>query len=229
MPRAMRLTLRPYGVLGTVMSSGGIRKVAQGPVPGLAILDPAGLTFIQKQGPRGAGGAAGQIYRWLEIAEDDAFPAPVRDAIQAPLQAKLQYYGTRACLHVVGPNFNGRRCSRDEALGELTQAYSAVLHEFAGSRLGGLRLLPISGGIFSGPFALELPALTSSALRRAFDALPDRAQHVVSVARLDMCIFVESEYDLYAEAFAEETRRAQEFTDSLDLGRTPTQPWQTGR
>ena len=84
-------------------------------------------------------------------------------------------------------------------------------------------------GIFSGPFAPELPALTSSALRRAFDALPDRAQHVVSVARLDMCIFVESEYDLYAEAFAEETRRAQEFTDSLDLGRTPTQPWQTGR
>ena len=67
------------------------------------------------------------------------------------------------------------------------------------------------------------------ALRRAFDALPDRAQHVVSVARLDMCIFVESEYDLYAEAFAEETRRAQEFTESLDLGRTPTQPWQTGR
>ena len=180
-------------------------------------------------GPRGAGGAAGQIYRWLEISEHDAFPKPVRDAIRTPLQAKLHYYGTKACLHVVGPNFRGRSCSRDEALGELTEAYSAVLREFAGSRLGGLRLLPISGGLFAGRFAPELPELTCNALRRAFDALPDRAQHIVSVARLDMCIFMESEYDLYVEAFEEETQRAQEYAASLGMGRTPTQPWQTGR
>ena len=225
----MRLSIRPFGVLGTVMTPGGVRKVAQGPAPGLAVLDPAGLPFIRSSGPRGAGGAAGQIYQWLNIAEHDAFPAPVRNAIRAPLQAKLHYYGTKACLHVVGPNFSSRNCSRDEALGELEEAYSAVLREFAGSKLGGLRLLPISGSTFAGPFAPELPTLTCSALRRAFDALPDRAQHIVSVARLDMCIFVESEYKLYAEAFEKETDMAQEFADSLGMGHTPTQPWQTGR
>jgi hypothetical protein len=62
----------------------------------------------------------------------------------------------------------------------------------------------------------------------AFDALPDREQHIVSVARLDMCIFLESEYEAYAAAFEEETQRAQRFADSLDMGSTPVQPWQTG-
>ena len=227
--RAMRIAVRPFGVLGTAMTpSGAVRKVAQGPVPGLAILDPAGLRFI-RDGPKGAGGAAGQIYRWLEISEQDSFPAPVRQAIRAPLQAKLQYYGVRACLHVVGPDFSQRRCSEDEALGELTQAYAAALREFARARLGGLRLLPISGGIFAGNLKPQLPSLTAGALRAAFDALPERDQHAVSMARLDMCIFEEDDHAVYAEAFAAETARAQQFTASLGMGRTPTQPWQTGK
>lgn len=48
-------------------------------------------------------------------------------------------------------------------------------------------------------------------------------------ARLDMCIFAEDEHAMYAEAFAAETARAQQFTASLGMGRTPTQPWQTGK
>lgn len=223
--KAMRVAVRPFGVFGTVMTSSGVKKVASGPVPGLPIVDPAGLHYI-RNGPKGAGGASGQIYKWLDIAEDDAFPSPVREAIGAPLQAKMQFYGTKACLHVVGPNFNQRSYSREQAHGELTEAYGAMLREFAKARLGGLRMLPISGGIFAGPFAPELPALTCSALRAAFDGLPAHAQHKVSVARLDMCIFVESEYEAFAVAFAEETSRAEQFADSLEMGSTPVQRWQ---
>ena len=222
----MRLAIRPFGVLGTVMTKSGVKKVAAAPAPGLPIVDPAGLNFIRK-GPRGAGGAAGQIYSWLGINKDDAFPAPVRDAIREPLQAKLHFYGRNAVIHVVGPDFRGRSCSRDEALDELTTAYSALLHEFANSRLGGLRMLPISSGIFAGPFSADLPALSCGALRAAFDALPDRSQHIVSVARLDMCIFLESEVAAYEAAFAGETQRSKAFADSLDMGSTPTQKWQT--
>jgi hypothetical protein len=223
----MRLNVRPFGVLGTRLTSSGVKKVAQGPVPGLPFVDPAGLSFIQN-GPKGAGGASGEIYRWLGIRDNASFPAAVCDAIKAPLQAKLQYYGQNAVIHVVGPNFNHRSCSRDEAVDELTLAYSAVLQQFARARLGGLRLLPISGGIFAGQFGPELPHLTCAALRGAFDALPDQAQHAVSVARLEMCIFLESEYGVYEEAFEAETRRAHEFEESLDKGSSPVQPWQTG-
>eukprot|EP00322_Chrysochromulina_rotalis_P015374 CAMPEP_0115852504 /NCGR_PEP_ID=MMETSP0287-20121206/13032_1 /TAXON_ID=412157 /ORGANISM="Chrysochromulina rotalis, Strain UIO044" /LENGTH=223 /DNA_ID=CAMNT_0003306571 /DNA_START=25 /DNA_END=696 /DNA_ORIENTATION=+ len=221
MSRAMRVAVRPFGVLGTRMTlQNTIKKVAAVPAPGLPIVDPAGLHHI-RNGPRGAGGAAGQIYDWLGISDNDAFPIPVRSAIQAPLQAKLQFYGMKACLHVVGPDFNQRRCSQEQALDELTQCYDAMLRQFARSRLGGLRMLPISGGIFAGPFAPELPALTCSALRTAFDALPNDLQHIVSVARLDMCIFMESEFKSYAEAFEEETLRAAQFADSLEMGSTP--------
>ena len=144
MSRTMRLAVKPFGVLGTTLKkSGVVQKVAQGPVPGWPIVDPAGLSYI-RAGPKGAGGAAGEIYRWLDIAEQDAFPAPVSDAttapmcvacactlcmrlrmqvraaITAPRQAKLHYYGTKACLHVVGPDFCGRSCSREQRL--LTQS-----------------------------------------------------------------------------------------------------------
>ena len=221
MPRPMRLAIRPFGVLGTALRAGRVEKVAPAPAPGLPIVDPAGLPHIRTHGPRGARGASGSIYNWLGIAEDLQFPQPVRTAIRAPLQAKLNFYGVKACIHVVGPNFNLRRRSREEAIGELTEAYGALLREFTRSRLGGLRLLPISGGIFAGPFASELPSLTCSALRSAFDGLPSNLQHIVSVARLDMCIFNEDEYDAYVDAFREETRMAQQFADSLDMGSTP--------
>ena len=218
----MRLAVRPFGVLGSrLMADGAVKKVAAGPAPGLPIVDPAGLHHI-RNGPGGAGGAAGQIYRWLGISEDVEFPAPVREAIQAPLQAKMHFYGLKACLHVAGPNFGNRTaCSREAAIAELTEAYSAMLREFGRSRMGGLRMLPISGGIFAGPFAPELPVLTRIALRGAFDALPRDLQHAVSVARLDMCIFMEDDYDAYVEAFEDETRQAEQFVESLDMGSTP--------
>ena len=144
---AMRVAVRPFGVLGTALTpTGVVHKVAAVPPPGLPIVDPAGLAFI-RDGPRGAAGAAREIYRFLGIAEHDAFPAPVRESIQAPLQAKLHYYGLQGCIHVVGPDFRREQgISREEALGELTTAYGSVLREFARARLGGIRMLPISGG-----------------------------------------------------------------------------------
>ena len=140
----MRLAVRPYGVLGSFKTrSGAVNKVMPVPAPGFPFIDPAGLHHIQQHGPQGAGGASGQIYQFLGIQHETEFPAAVRAAIQAPCQAKLQYYGQKACLHVVGPNFNDRDCSRERALDELTAAYGAVLRQFGYARLGGLRLLPV--------------------------------------------------------------------------------------
>ena len=62
-----------YGVLG-VSNKGA---VADEPDSETAFVDPAGLQYIQN-GPSGAGGAAGVIYRWLGIASEPSFPEPVR-------------------------------------------------------------------------------------------------------------------------------------------------------
>ena len=104
-----------------------------------------------------------------------------------------------------------------------------MLREFAGAgTLGGLRLAPISGGARAGALAGEMPALTRAALRGAFDRLPPRARHAVGVARIDLCVFdARREHGAYADAFEAETRMAAEFADSLQMGSTPTQDWQT--
>eukprot|EP00974_Lingulodinium_polyedra_P046566 4462236-Lingulodinium_polyedra.AAC.1 len=56
------------------------------PSDACVIVDPAGLNYI-RQGPSGAGGAAGAVYQWLGIDRHNAFPSDVRSVITAPLCA----------------------------------------------------------------------------------------------------------------------------------------------
>lgn len=200
----LHVVVRPYGVLGTQMTtSKDLRSNSSEPGPDEVIFDPAGLHHIQAS-PAGAGGAARVIYTWLGIAQDERFPDEVREAIQKPLQAKYHAYGSegeRKCVHVVGPNFKERTCSRQEAVARLSTAYCAALAEFATSGLPKLRLLPLSGGIFSGAFGPELPELTAVALRRGFELLSREQQRQVARAEsLEMCIFMEQEFAGYQKA-----------------------------
>ena len=105
------------------MTSDGLKQVAPEPYDQTIAVDPAGLHHVQRLGPKGAGGAAGKIYKWLKIHEEKAFPKEVREAIQEPLQAKLQVYGSKACLHVVGPDLRNRNVLKKQACRELCKAY----------------------------------------------------------------------------------------------------------
>ena len=126
--KAMRIAVRPFGVLGEARADAGARKVAAAPAPGLPVVDALCARAARAAGPRGARGASKALYEWLGIAGDADLPAPVRAALlrDPPPRAKLHYYGPRAVIHVAAPDFRGRACSRDEALGELTAAYGAV-------------------------------------------------------------------------------------------------------
>ena len=79
-------------------------------------------------------------------------------AITAPTHAKYAVYGggQKHAIHAVGPNFNEHACSWEEAVELLGCTYANVLSEFAEApqAVSDLRLLPISGGIFAGPFKL---------------------------------------------------------------------------
>jgi len=202
--------VRPYGLLGVQQTlGGGMAKIDAEPGPGVAIVDPAGLPFIQSS-PGGAGGAAGVVYEWLGIRRTPSFPDAVRNAIKAPLQAKFQAYGDKLCIHVVGPDFQAQRCSREEALDQLAEAYRAVFAEFAASGCAGLRLLPISGGIFAGCFAGNLPDLSAEALHRGFEMLqPDQQLPVCHAEPLEMCIFRECELSSFELALAKAYQHAK--------------------
>lgn len=206
------LTLEPYGVLGVQLrTSGTFEHKADNPGREIAVVDPAGLQFIQDLGPQGAGGASGAIYRWLGIDQASHFPPDVRQGIRATGDAKFHNYGSHMAIHVVGPDLVklgvAGPVSEGVAIDQLAQAYANVLSEFLVASEKGvkvLRLLPISGGIFSGDFREDLPRLTFTALARGFSKLaaPSQKQLTSTGLRLEMCIFEESDLPSFKAAYA---------------------------
>lgn len=198
--------LMPYGVLGTrLMQAGHLDTVVAEPEGSIAVVDPAGLPFVQELGPSMAGAASGAIYSWLGIRNDAQFPPAVSAAVTADCLAKHHEYtlpddSKAQCIHVVGPDFRGDEGSREDAVGKLATAYGNVLREFDASGAQTLRLLPISGGVFSGPWRGEMANMTMEALDAACTALPQEMADRVATRRLEMCLFMESEWSGFLEA-----------------------------
>jgi len=210
------IPIAPYGILGTRLTiENGMVESAPPPVDGAtAFVDPAGLHHVQGSGPGGAGGAAGVIYRFLGIAGDAAFPAPVVAALYETGRAKYHSYplpgaavaagqivpagAVAHCIHAIGPDF--RRGSPgptwEEAVEQLAGAYEQVLLQFDGCGVQTLRLLPISGGIFAGPYMAQMPRLTRESLSAAMDRLPSEVrERLLAGGRIKLCIFLESEWE----------------------------------
>ena len=217
MVSSVSVSVVEYGVLGTQLMHGPsvnrgdwFRRQACEPDSLIAIIDPAGLPFIQKTGPSKACGASGAIYKWLGIQKWKSYPTQVKYAIKAETQAKLHVYvregyqnnGPVSVIHVASPDF--RSCSgikREEAMGALAKAYCKVFKEFNCSGPKRFRLLPISGGTFSGRFQSELPALIAVAIHAANRSLPMPVQATLKAATFEMCIYDEDEYQSYTNAF----------------------------
>mmetsp|Transcript_57286 Transcript_57286/g.166215 ORF Transcript_57286/g.166215 Transcript_57286/m.166215 type:complete len:266 (-) Transcript_57286:40-837(-) len=201
--RAPGARVMPYGVLGNNNLAKRVGAVAPEPDDEMVILDPAGMHHI-RGGPSNASGAAGAIYAWLGIDADDSFPKPVIEAVTEPLKAKYHSYGGKHCIHVVGFDFRTRNMNKQEAIEVLTEAYGNVLMEFCTTGKKTLRLLPISGGIFSGYWGqsmAQFSTITAEALERAYWFLPPDKQHLVDEAKLEMCIFMTDEVPFFEKAF----------------------------
>mmetsp|Transcript_20026 Transcript_20026/g.38813 ORF Transcript_20026/g.38813 Transcript_20026/m.38813 type:complete len:239 (-) Transcript_20026:122-838(-) len=200
------VALKKYGVLGSGISvTGSFVQNGEKPNEGVVIVDPAGLHHIHGT-PYGAGGAAGSIYKWLGIYKSPKFPLEVQSAIAKPTDAKFHRYDPdKLVIHAVGPDFRKEHVDRTQGVALLAATYANILREYQLSRVHTLRLLPVSGGIFAGPFKNELPEMTREALQSAVLSLPEKERGELLGAwppRLEMCIFAESEYPAFAKAFA---------------------------
>mmetsp|Transcript_66287 Transcript_66287/g.156037 ORF Transcript_66287/g.156037 Transcript_66287/m.156037 type:complete len:1066 (+) Transcript_66287:69-3266(+) len=198
-----KLRVVPYGILGSQMASSGVQWIAAEPSERDVVVDPAGLPYIQS-GPSGAGGASGQLYKWLGISSDSSFPEPVKTAIKETSRAKFHSYEVgKNIIHVVGPDFRSRTgITRVDAVAELAKAYCSTLKEFAACGIPRLRCLPISSSIFAGPFEKQMPEITVQAVQQGFSSLePDEQDTVLNAEAIEMCIFVQAEFDDYSTAF----------------------------
>jgi hypothetical protein len=197
-------TVVGYSVLGTQLVGRQMVQKADAGAENICFVDPAGLPYI-RNGPQGASGAAGAIYSYLGLNRQRSFPAPVREAITKATDAHYHHYTNdgqaRHCIHVVGPDLRRPGCTADQALDMLKTAYHNVLVQFASTALPTLRLLPISGGIFSGPFMGVLPRLTARALQGAFVELNPVLKKKISERKVLVCIFMGNELDGFKLAF----------------------------
>lgn len=131
----------------------------------LAIVDPAGMEFIESGRTDGAEGASNAVYTYLDLKK---FPRQVTDRIKNEGDAVFFLYRVprldapgvdahRAVVHVVGPNFTkdtGAAMWHD-AVARLGTAYANVIDEaeyHGASPVTTVRLPVISGGIFAGRF-----------------------------------------------------------------------------
>ena len=198
-----RVRVVPHSVLGTQLKTGGVKVVAPAPEAHEVIVDPAGLPYVSGQRPPGAAGAASaSIYKFLGLAAAPAFPDAVVAAIARAGDAKLHAYGERKCVHVVGPDFRELRVDAAGARTTLAGAYANVLREVADAGAPVARLLPVSGGVFSGHWALDMHHLTFAALALAYDGLDAATRAKLDGVDVLMCIFVEAEHAQYSRALA---------------------------
>lgn len=108
--------------------------------------------------------------------------------------------------------------TREAAAASLARCYANILREFLRSGHGALRLVPMSGGIFSGEFGPVIPSLTHEALRGGLAHLTQAELALAASKELEMCVFLEKELPAFREAgFTTEPARALDFVRGIPL------------
>ncbi len=179
------------GKVGTPALEVRVAVVAEGVIGTVdarhAIVDPAGLDFIQSGSTIGAGSASKAVYRHLGMS---AFPVEVTNAITKEGQAAHHAYGggrvVHHVIHVVGPDFRRGDATWREAVDRLGRAYRSVMESAeALDCVDVVRLPVISGGTFAGKFADDcIPELTARAIYHAARTLRARPRK-----EYRLCIF----------------------------------------
>jgi len=196
-----RINVKAYGVLGMQLRGGKPVKAGPDPGPNDVVVDPTASDNLKK-GPKGGVGPSADIYRWLGIEKDAQFPDEVKEAVKESGQAKIYSYKGKLCIHAIGPNLrDGRKCTREQAVKELSEAYAYILVEFGShSAARTLRLLPLCS--LSGPFAAELPLMDAEALGTAFGMLNATYQdRILKSDGIELCVYSDADVPAYAHAF----------------------------
>lgn len=200
----IEFSILPWGVLGKRLSKDfSLEQVGPEPKPRSLIVDPAGLPFLESNMPFRAGAASKAIYDYLNIV---SFPSHVRNGAHVTF-ARFASYSKCHVVHVVGPDFRQPEyVSVEDCERALVTTYMNVFSEvrrckFENPDLVSVRLLPVSGGVFSGRFAEELPRLTWKTMQDAFSLSSPSVKRALSSLDISVCVFLETELNAYKDAF----------------------------
>jgi hypothetical protein len=186
--KPVNISIEKYGVLGGFSMFRPTNKA-------IVIVDPAGEPFL-KNYSKGASGASAAIYEYLDYPD---FPDELRNGFQ-PFDARYHEYetakGSVRVIHTVGPN--GADKSKREfdkfMLPGLTETYKNVFKEFIKCGKQTLRLLLVSGGVYSGEN--DISTVTYEAIRAALEKLSSHDLATLGDKNIEMCLF-NSDQEVY--------------------------------
>ena len=186
-------------------------RSSQGPALTVALWSSTRLvcTSSTRRAPVQLGGVAGAIYRWCGIHSDVSFADSTKRCLKDIADSLfVRYKGKssgddKAVVHCIAPDLRAKPFhpkstkAKDLALKSLQDCYLQVFKEFVGSHsCTTLRLCPLAGGIFSGEYADDIPAMTFEAIVLAFDGLSKSARMVLMDRDVHMCIYFDVERPL---------------------------------
>jgi len=111
----------------------------------------------------------------------------------------VQYQPSHHVIHVVGPDFHSRKCTKADAVRELAEAYRNIFVAFLSCSVPTLRLLPVSGDIFSASFKADMPRITIEAIRDALRKLQGPELQAIQKRSICMCIYEDTAYKCYSK------------------------------
>lgn len=217
------LKVVPYSTMGTrQMSDGSFQKdLAVALDKSMVIVDPAGHSYMTgDQELEDAGGASGALYSLIGMAE---FPDDVVSHCTHVTKAKLHTYDFAGSavqtnvIHVLSPDLwqyavevpwtsaiVDFKNQPPQALMAVKESYINIFREFLTTdyKSKTLRLLPISGGHFAGPYSNQHAQLTYVAMVRAINSIHPQDREKLKQANIEMCIFVENEFAGYSQEAA---------------------------
>jgi len=154
----------------------------------IVIVDPAGDPFLSNNS-KGALGASKSIYKFLD---NPTFPPDLLSGFKR-FDARYHEYtnavGTVRVIHTIGPN--GAAKSKREfdkfMLPGLTETYKNVFKEFIKCGKHTLRLLLVSGGVYSGEN--DISTVTYEAISAALEKLSPQDLATLGDKNIEMCLF----------------------------------------
>ena len=226
----LALTVKPYGVLGTVKRDDGTQtQIAEASNEATVIIDPAGLRTEGINGPSGAEDASAAIYKYIGLSQlTSKFPQDVKLHVKTEGDARWHTYsrqipynstvGDVPCyvIHTAAPDLRDES-SFQQAAQRLSAAYANVLRQCVlhtqTSCVSVIRLLPLSGSIFAGTWKSQLPELTAKAWSIAAAQLTADEIQALESKDLHLCIFMEAEFEAFNAAFP-----GSEVNPTLEVG-----------
>lgn len=174
----------------------------------IVLVDASG-PYLKNEVPERAGGSAGGLYNYLGLnqvkrkATSKIFESLVMGEIVYTQYTK-QVSKTETIIDVIHAySYNFSRLkpkTEEECIDQLSEVYKKVFIKFIEINKPVLRLVPLSGNIFSGEYRGRMNRITFQAIQKAYYSIEQEEEYKnkLNEKSIILCLFTEDEFNYYS-------------------------------